>query len=673
MTAARGVFIGQRKDRMGARLLMMLTCIRLAEDFGADYKVNWFPKGADAPELDTPSELFTQSWMDMHFLDAHAFDALTQDALPVWSFLGDKSPDRLQAHLAVGRSVLVEEGFEVLAFPWEDIETIRPRYRNFIHRIGFAEDIRAVMEQADARLSGQGVSAYHIRRGDILNGEPWKHTTWPAKIEPEELYEAHLEKTKGQTAIMFSDQPELIARFQSKFPQLLQMSDIADLSSLSRAKRDFLELYAMSRADQVIAPFISAFSMAAARISGQQRKVFREVLTEEEMQAANERMVQRLGKGADQFLNLSEAAHVYSKASFFLHGLGSEDRFDEAKMLVDPLLQAGADNAFLPLLQALNLFYLRDWAAALTLTEQALNNPNLWPEDHAVATALRAAILGGQKRRWMAAQTFGRAFWTKPLRPDVIIFGSRLVYRDQMSYRAMPPLDWVMLKSVRRPWFNYNSHVAQRKVLVRLPCNFDLLLLDWACLAIDQRAQRLASNAARLSLLLESMQSSTLLPEDVRMSPESAAFQGTKALIQLHLGEASLGQAIDTAQRAVQDLPDSALYLKRLAELLEQAGDIVSARLTMAEALACDPDNPFLIFAMGQFLTRNDAVEQGQNQIIQAADLDDNTAAIQGEAGQILLRRGDRQQARRYLKRARDLCPTFKKFSNQLKRAGGDG
>jgi len=358
MTPARGVFIGQRKDRLGARLLMMLTCIRLAEDFDTTYKVNWFPQGNDAPELDHPQELFTQDWMKARFLDAEGFEKLSKKALPVWTFQNDKSPDRLIAHLKSGRSVLVEEGFEVLAFPWEDVEAIRPRYREFIHRIGFTRDIRAIMDRADDRLSGQGVSAYHIRRGDILNGLPWKHTTWPAKIETEELYEAHLEKSAGQTAIMFSDQPELITRFQKRFPHLLRMSDIADLSGMKRSQRDFLELYTMSRADHVVAPVISAFSMAAARISGQQRKVFRDVLSEDEITAANEAALNRLHGPLEGFLNTSEAAHIYSKVLFHLNRLKSEDRTEEALELGAKLLDAGSDNAFMPLLQALNLFYL---------------------------------------------------------------------------------------------------------------------------------------------------------------------------------------------------------------------------------------------------------------------------------------------------------------------------
>ena len=661
MTGARGVFIGQRKDRMGARLLMMLTCIRLARDFDTDYKVNWFPQGADAPELDTPHELFSDDWMAAHFLDGPSFEQLSRTALPIWKFQGDASADRLAKHLAAGRSVLVEEGFEVLAFPWEDIEAIRPRYRAFIHEIGFTDELKEIMERADAQLSGQGVSAYHIRRGDILNGLPWKHSTWPAKIEPEEMYEAHLEKAGGDKAIMFSDQPELIARFRRKFPGLMQMSDIADLSGLSRAKRDFLELYTMSRADQVIAPFISAFSMAAARISGQQRKVFRDVLTPDEILAANERVIARVGQGPEAFLNSSEAAHIYAKAAQYLC---AQDRCAEAYELAQPILDAGADNAFLPLLQALNGFYLGQWKESEAMAKKGLETAHLWPEDHAVLCALRAAILGAQKKRWAAGLQFAKAFWSKPLRPDVIVFGSRMLYRDQLPFRLFPPTDWALQKAVRQRRFApfNNLYLVQHKVIARQPCNFDLFLLDWSELAMDQRARRLLGNRARLEALQTGLANVPDIP------PEDPRMQSVSSILQLHLGQVPLPRALDTARSVVAACPDNPLYHKRLAELYEADGEGGRARRAMADALACDPENPFLMFATGRLLERLGASGQGEKQILQAADLDEASAAIQGAAGQIHLRRGNKDQAQHYLKRARDLCPTYKRFSNQLKR-----
>ncbi|WP_170409432.1 hypothetical protein [Ruegeria arenilitoris] len=661
MTPAKGVFIGQRKDRMGARLLMMLTCIRLAEDFDTTYKVNWFPKGSDAPELDHPQELFAQDWMDAQFLNAKAFEKLSDKALPIWTFQGDKTPDRLIAHLNSGRSVVVEEGFEVLAFPWEDIEAIRPRYRDFIHQIGFTDEIRAIMDRADEKLSGQGVTAYHIRRGDILNGSPWKHTTWPAKIEPEELYEAHLEKTAGQTSIMFSDQPELITRFQKRFPQLLQMSDIADVTGMPRAQRDFLELYTMSRAEQVVAPVISAFSMAAARISGRQRLVFKDVLTEEEISSASHRVIDRVAKGPGAFLNVSEAAHVYAKAAQYLC---AQDRIEQAYDLAKPILQEKADNAFMPLLQSINCFYLSKWKESELLAKIGLESSDLWPEDYAVLLAVRAATLGAQKKRWSASRYLARAFWAKPMRPDVAVLGSRMLYRGQVSARLFPPTDWRLQREVRRrrfPPFN-NLYLVQHKVLARQPCNFDFVLLDWSDLTLDQKARRFSNDPFRQERLRESLDNLANIEGD------DPAVSAAKAMLNWHQDVFSLSQTVDEMRKTASDWPENPLYHLRLATLYEADQDQTRARMTIAEALACDPGNPFLIYAMGKFLIRNNAMEQGQNQIIQAADLDETTPVIQGEAGQILLRRGKKSKARPYLQKAHDLFPPYKRFANQLAR-----
>ncbi|WP_319546940.1 hypothetical protein [Ruegeria conchae] len=664
MTQKRGVFIGQRKDRMGARLLMILTCIRLAEDFETDYRVNWFPQGADAPELDQPEELFTTDWMDAHFLNQPEFDALNETALPIWAFQNDPSPERLMDHLASGRSVLVEEGFEVLAFPWEDIEAIRPRYRDFIRGVGFVDKVRQIMDRADEKLSGQGVSAYHIRRGDILNGLPWKHSTWPAKIEPEEFYEVHLEKSRGQTAIMFSDQPELIVRFKQRFPQLMQMSDIAELSGLTRAQRDFLELYAMSRADQVIAPYISAFSMAAARISGQQRKVFRDVLTEEELQGANERVIERVAQGPAEFLNPSEAAHIYAKAAQYL---SAQDRSEEAYESAKPILDTGADNAFMPLLQSLNCFYLSKWQESETLAREGLENPHLWPEDYAVMCALRGAILGVQGKRWAATRHFAKAFWAKPLRPDVVVLGSRMLYRSHLAHRLLPPVDWSLQRTVRQrrfPPFN-NLYLVQHKVVSWRPCNFDFVLLDWADLALDQRARRLFDQRKRLEALSSALDDLPDLPAD------DPRLQSAQVVLQKHLGEVSGAQAIDRTRRIVAEVPENTLYQKRLAELYEAEGDTDAAQKTMAEALACDPESPFLLYAMGLLLERTGQIGQGEKLILQAADQDEVSVAIQGMAGQIHMRRGNKKKARPYLEKARDLYPPYKRFTNQLNRLSG--
>src|SRR6056297_2084345 len=342
----RGLFIGMRKDQLGARLLMMLNSIRLAEDYGTDFRINWFPRGAMAPKLDTPADLFAPDFMARHFIDNADFEALDDRTEPLWSFLKDQSPERLEAHLAGGGHVLLDEGFEIVAFPWEDGSDLRGRFRGFISRIGFNPVVGRRMAAVEAAMDAQGkrTIAYHIRRGDILNEAPWKHKEWPAKIEPDELYSAYLEKNADAGALVFSDQPESIARFTAAHPKVARIDDLVDLSDCKPVQRDFLELYAMSRASEIVAPPISAFSRAAARLSGQERKCFHEVMSVPELDTSYARAALRLQEGPEAFLTDSEAAQIYAKVSRWLQ---DKDRVTDAYEIGHRLLKTGADNAFL--------------------------------------------------------------------------------------------------------------------------------------------------------------------------------------------------------------------------------------------------------------------------------------------------------------------------------------
>ena len=258
--------------------------------------------------------------------------------------------------------------------------------------------------------------------------------------------------------------------------------------------------------------------------------------------------------------------------------------------------------------------------------QSGLQNPHLWPEDYAVLCALRGAILGAQKKRWAAGRHFARAFWAKPLRPDVVVLGSRMVYRDQLPYRVFPPVDWGLQREIRQKRFApFNKlYLVQHRVIARQPCNFDMILLDWSDLALDQKAQRLLNDPSRLQKLWDALRGVDKIAED------DPRYQSLEAMLSVRMDQLPVPDAIDRTRSVVRQMPDAPLYHKRLADLYEADGDDSRARLSLADALACDPDNPFLVFAMGQFLIRNGATGQGEREILHAADLDDASAAIQG-------------------------------------------
>lgn len=661
--AKRGLIIAQRRDRLGARLLTLLNAMRIAQDYGTAYRVNWFPKGADAPELATPEDLFKPEWIAASFIDGAGFEKAERDAKQAWEFQNDPTPAKLERHLKSGHALIVEEGFSVFTFAWENAAEVQSRYRDFIHQIGFTDALCDQMSRIDRALAGNGSTAYHVRRGDILTDTPWKHATWTGKIEPDEYYTAHMEGAADTPAIVFSDQPETVAKFKARFPDLLTMTDITDVSGLTRARRDFLEMYAMSRAQQVIAPNVSAFSIAAARLAGSERLTFAKVLTPQAREKADAKLLARLKEGPDAFLNPSEAAHIYARVH---QTITSEPEGDQAAYdIAAKIMEAGADNAFLPVLQALNCLYLERLGEGANTAAKGLGSPDLWPDEWASLKAITARLLGAQGKRRQAGAQMADAFWAKPLRPDVVLIATAMLRRNQLAKDLFPPIDWDVQRSLVRPFFPpfQDMFVVARKIVRLRPCNFDMILLDWHALCVDQKARRILGDRSRLKMVVAWQDRVSRVP------PHAASRRSLAAMLDFRLG-CSDHDAVTAMQGVLQDRPEKALYHKRLADIYDASGSRSKARDAMTAALDCAPDCPFMRYALGDLLIRQKDTQQGEAHILRAADISvSSDVAIQGEAGHISLRNGDYAAAVRYLGKAHRLHPTHPRFANQLKRA----
>ena len=358
-----GRIIGSRKDGLGARRLLTLNCIKVGQQFDVPFVIHWPTNDSLAENMEHPELLFSQAMMDQHFNDQETYSKIGKSAVPLWKFLSDSNSRRLEKHLKAGGDVLVEEGFEIVLFPWENDAEVRASYRGFFDQIGLLDLLLERCARIDTVISStlKGSVAYHLRRGDILETAPWKHTVRPSKIEPDEYYEIHLEKYTDTTAIIFSDSSGSITRLKAQFPHLMAIGDVVSLDGLEPLQRDFLELYAMSRVDQIIAPTLSAFSSAAARISGRQRLRFREVLTDEDFEVANARAVNRLLHRPDSYASTSDLAHAYSR--FAIH-MASPPHFTTATAILSKAKQMGGANAFLDIYLAVASLHEKKWGDA---------------------------------------------------------------------------------------------------------------------------------------------------------------------------------------------------------------------------------------------------------------------------------------------------------------------
>lgn len=663
--AQAGCIIGSRKDGLGARLLMMLNCFKIAEQFEVEPFFYWPTKDSVAINMEHPEKLFSDQMMTTRFLSKDRYDELGKDAAPLWKFLVDKNPKRLQRHLLNGGNLLVEEGFEIVLFPWEEDEAVRGTYRGYFDQIELVDILKERCALVDDTLSkGEaGSVAYHLRRGDILDTKPWMHTVWPSKVEPDEYYEAHLEKEPEKTALIFSDSQASIDRLQVQFPNLKAIGDIAPLEGLDPEQRDFLELYAMSKVDNIIAPILSAYSTAAARISGRQRLRFKEVLSDAELALANAKAADRLLMRPHTYFGASDMAHAFSRVAVHLSQPGL---YDVASSIVDEIRGQEAENAFVNIYAAVVRLHQEKYGEAAGFAREAVADPNIWPEDFVSARSVEAVCYGANGQRRRAGLTFREAFLYKPLRQDVILAGTNLMLKHMLNQHNFLPFDPPILRHLRLKVTedNSSSYLVGKVINKRLRRDFRFIALDWHSLVLDGRASRLKQDIGQLKRMRDRLGE---VPEDV-MFDHAAAFQSIKGLVLSYLGEVSARKMVEAA---AAEQPEKPLYAMRLADVLGASGDETGALRLARGIVKLTEGNPLYVHKLGLILLELGRKEEAAEVLGQAAAVETATAKMLGDYAMAAYRVGQGEAALGAMQKAYDKVPVFGKFQNQLARIKG--
>ncbi len=658
----KGRIIGCRKDGLGARLLVMLNCIKLGHQFDAPFHMYWPRKGSRATGMEHPEHLFSPAMLEQHFLTYKAYSKALTSAVPLWKFLSDTGPERLEAHLRSGGDVHVDEGFEIVLFPWEDDESVRGTYPRLFDQIGLIAPLREKCVAVDTALAagGAGSLAYHLRRGDILNAAPWKHTVWLSKVVPDEYYEAHLQKSPDKAALVFSDSPASIVWLKEKFPNLIAINDIVPLDTLETLQRDFLELYAMSRADEIIAPRLSAFSTAAARISGRHRTQFMQVLTDDEFDAAHASAVDRLLKRPESFATPSDAAHAFAGCAKYL---AHPERFQAAIDILTQLKVIGADNAFIDIHLAVSHLYLEQWTMAAQHARNAALLPDLWPGDFAAAKAIEAVAYGATGQNRKAGNTFREAFLFKPQRQEVILAGTNLLMKFQLNKNNFVPFDQQFLRHMHMTAAEdrAGSYVDGKIINNNLRRDFRFVMLDWPGLVIDGKAARLKEDKTELSRMLARMEQL----DDARVAEILPIYQSTKGQILAYLSDP---QSRELLEAAVKAEPDNLLNLMRLANVLLLEKDRQGALNLLDQTCKLAPQNPFYAHTYGMALLTAGKQDQAAEVLTLAADSENATAKVQADFAKLAVRIGQHDKAEAALRKAAQAIPVLGKYRKQLQR-----
>lgn len=144
-----------------------------------------------------------------------------------------------------------------------------------------------------------------------------------------------------------------------------------------------------------------------------------------------------------------------------------------------------------------------------------------------------------------------------------------------------------------------------------------------------------------------------ILFRQVQNGPETHAIPAYLHEIELFRNQDKFTQAIDVASMGLKMFPDDADLLYSRAMLYEQVDDIDSLENDLMAIINKDPQNPDALNALGySWIERDMNIEQSYDYIMQAYAIKPNDKAILDSVGWVYYKKGDLDQAEKYLRMA---------------------
>ena len=569
---------------MGGRLSAMLNGIRVARDYDLPFFVGWTTHGRTSEELKAPDEIFDPDFVRDKFFDVEVMADIWPHLVDLNALQPPYDEADFRQQLARGRTFLSEVAYGRIVLPWEDRDDIEKRLPGCVADIPFSPVVRRAMEMIEQRLEGRNLSAYHIRRGDIISSPITSQKLWPNKYIPRVFYETHLKRSLERAdaaCIVFSDTAAETDSLKSLDPRVMSFEDVLGDMELSIGQRDFLELFAMSRCRQIFGPPSSAFSQAAATIGGGTVKEVELALSPTDRVAALELLTER----------------IETKPQIFL---GDGDLGQNLPFMVGHHVQAGTpDRARDILAKRVRDGFSRDYVYDLLCELMAATGrvedceevrsrayARAIHTDDAVAQVNAYASMGLMRQGDFdtALKHAMTAAWLRPLEDAVHTSLNLLAGTGQMDLDLTYPFDPALgrTQGARKTIGDYgflphmavfaDTPFADRSRLV-LP--WDLTVRDWRHIH-GKKLTRAFSNRSRIIQRLD------------RFKEQFRKIEGTPAFLSaVGVQEGAAGrfdQAEALLRSAIAQEPENPLYRKRVADVLAEKGDMPRAIQEMEAA-----------------------------------------------------------------------------------------
>jgi hypothetical protein len=347
----KSIVYAARPDRLGGRLSAIVNAKRLADKFDLDLKVLWSkPKNA-YPELMHPEAIFSQDFIDAHFLPVETtlgelkFTPMAKPAAlqsrP--AFVTRAAPDSASKFVPLVRRAKLGtmDGFEAriklaenfgfttregaVALPFEDEKSAQLGFSETFSRLDFSDAFQVTMGRIDEKLAdGQTYVGVHIRRGDVIRNQNTSEGFWYGQYVPDLVYFTALDEFTNSNArlIFFCDDNAVLDTFMERYPDAVSGTGFCAIDDQPALHVDLAEMYLLSRCARVLCPRSSAFSLVAADLSAAPHEPIEDLLSHNQMNQAIDGLVDQLNRGVEAFHSVGDFKQsLNALVSYYQRGL----------------------------------------------------------------------------------------------------------------------------------------------------------------------------------------------------------------------------------------------------------------------------------------------------------------------------------------------------------------
>ena len=566
-----GCLLVSRNDLFGARMLPFINALRIGHDYDLPVKIFWPVNGGDTTNIGQHVEIFSPEFLKRHFIQADEFQDLTKRAIGLTQ-IRLTPVDEIVAMVRSGSILALNGGNTALTLGGEDESLVRESYRATMDRISFTPTIHDNIQRIQSATRGQKFTAYHVRHGDVTTSYRAKNKPWPNKFIPSELFVQHFEKhavTVDQSALLFGDFKPSLDWLCTQCAGFRQIGDVIDFGSLGSLQRDFLELYAMSRASKIVGPQNSGFSQLAASFGGIELLDITKSLGPRDYKTAFGKLFKRIDEAPETLSSKGEIGQCIAHLAPYL--MRNRQSAQLVNLLTKEIKRGNNISYLFPLLAQAQMAQ-KDFNGILKTRNRSLAEPMFDPTSVADLDAItaQAAFHLGDKTK--ATRLLAMAVFHTPYAPEVKRAYQLLDQSGTLNNQNFYPIDRELMALLHKglPQFS--------------PVHF---AWEWRYSLISN-FQRPLTFAGAADLFVKNMDKSTI---GIKLSDfMQGRFDSFKSLVLMGLGH--VDAALTLSINAVDLAPNDPFILKRHIQnlLLNRDYDLALRYAKMLIGIA--PDIP---------------------------------------------------------------------------------